>query len=283
MEGLESPEALRRRIFHRCQAKSDAGKSDPNSLPSPSCKSLKHWPASALLSAFPLTTINASSSQWTSSHKPHILTCSIIASISAPPETILPLSGPKKLASHSTRPKSPVAAHDRSAGCSLVCYKKHPPKPGGQIFPSLQLLSAFVVSALLIIQFWHISPPPLQNQKNTPLYPFADNVRRQEAYFDQLERNHHCKPRSLFSSELPYSQAPTNMALIEEAKRVAAEFNYPTDEVLRGVKEFIKEMDDGLEKQGAMLSQIPSYVTAVPNGTEKVKLPSLRFKASLTI
>jgi hexokinase len=60
------------------------------------------------------------------------------------------------------------------------------------------------------------------------------------------------------------------MALAEEAKRIAAEFDYPTGEVRKGVKEFIREMDEGLEKQGTTMSQIPSYVTAVPNGTEKV-------------
>ena len=60
------------------------------------------------------------------------------------------------------------------------------------------------------------------------------------------------------------------MALAEEAERIAAEFDLPADEVRKGVKEFLKEMDEGLGKQGAMLSQIPSYVTAVPNGTEKV-------------
>jgi len=60
------------------------------------------------------------------------------------------------------------------------------------------------------------------------------------------------------------------MALAEAAKRIAAEFDYPAEEVRKGVKEFIREMDEGLEKQGATMSQIPSYVTAVPNGTEKV-------------
>jgi hexokinase len=60
------------------------------------------------------------------------------------------------------------------------------------------------------------------------------------------------------------------MALAEAAKRIAAEFDYPAEEVRKGVKEFIREMDEGLEKQGTTMSQIPSYVTAVPNGTEKV-------------
>ncbi|MCJ1396422.1 glucokinase [Xylographa bjoerkii] len=59
------------------------------------------------------------------------------------------------------------------------------------------------------------------------------------------------------------------MSLMEEAARVAAEFEYPAEAVNKGVKEFMKEMDEGLEKVGATLSQIPTYVTAVPNGTEK--------------
>ena len=60
------------------------------------------------------------------------------------------------------------------------------------------------------------------------------------------------------------------MALHGEVKRMAAEFEYPPDEVNKGVKEFIKQMEEGLEKQGTTMSQIPTYVTAVPNGTEKV-------------
>ena len=32
-------------------------------------------------------------------------------------------------------------------------------------------------------------------------------------------------------------------------------------------------IDDGLEKNATDMSQIPTYVTAVPNGTEKVSLP----------
>jgi hexokinase len=66
------------------------------------------------------------------------------------------------------------------------------------------------------------------------------------------------------------------MALVERAKQIAAEFEYPTEEVRKGVKEFIREMDEGLEKQGTTMSQIPSYVTAVPNGTEKVALQVAR-------
>jgi len=60
------------------------------------------------------------------------------------------------------------------------------------------------------------------------------------------------------------------MKLQEEAKRVAAEFDFSDEQVNAAVKEFVKEMDEGLQKDGTSLSQIPTYVTAVPNGTEKV-------------
>jgi hexokinase len=60
------------------------------------------------------------------------------------------------------------------------------------------------------------------------------------------------------------------MALEAEAKRMAAEFEYSAEDVNKGVKEFIREMEEGLEKQGTSISQIPTYVTSVPNGTEKV-------------
>lgn len=59
------------------------------------------------------------------------------------------------------------------------------------------------------------------------------------------------------------------MALAAAAERVAAEFEYSKEDVNRGVKEFMRQMDEGLGKDGATMSQIPTYVTAVPNGTEK--------------
>jgi len=95
-------------------------------------------------------------------------------------------------------------------------------------------------------------------------------VYRQEAYFEQLEPGTQCKPKSLFSAELPVTHALTNMALEAETKRMVAQFEYTAEDVNKGVKEFIREMEEGLEKEGATLSQIPTYVTSVPNGTEKV-------------
>ncbi|KFZ08781.1 hypothetical protein V501_05822 [Pseudogymnoascus sp. VKM F-4519 (FW-2642)] len=57
--------------------------------------------------------------------------------------------------------------------------------------------------------------------------------------------------------------------LQEAAQRVAKEFDYSDDEVLKAGKHFITQMQEGLLKDGTSMSQIPTYVTAVPNGTEK--------------
>ncbi|KAI1392028.1 putative glucokinase [Hypoxylon trugodes] len=59
------------------------------------------------------------------------------------------------------------------------------------------------------------------------------------------------------------------MALAEETKRIAAQFEYTDEDVNRGVQEFLRQMNEGLEQDGTSLSQIPTYVTGVPNGTEK--------------
>ncbi|KAK2732342.1 glucokinase [Myotisia sp. PD_48] len=57
--------------------------------------------------------------------------------------------------------------------------------------------------------------------------------------------------------------------VITEAKRIAAEFDYRAEDVNRGVKEFMREMQEGLDGEGTNLSQIPSYITRVPDGSEK--------------
>ncbi|KAJ5437812.1 Glucokinase [Penicillium daleae] len=58
-------------------------------------------------------------------------------------------------------------------------------------------------------------------------------------------------------------------ALLDEATRIAREFDYPADQVQRGVDEYIKQSNEGLAQENTTLSQIPTFVTAVPNGTEK--------------
>ncbi|KAI1765761.1 hypothetical protein GGR53DRAFT_488949 [Hypoxylon sp. FL1150] len=59
------------------------------------------------------------------------------------------------------------------------------------------------------------------------------------------------------------------MALAEETKRIAAQFEYTDEDVNKGVQEFLRQMNEGLQHDGTSMSQIPTYVTGVPNGTEK--------------
>ena len=123
---------------------------------------------------------------------------------------------------------------------------------------------------LVLLQLLGSRNTAVEFDRDRAYSPFGDSVRRQEAYYEQLEPGTQCRPKSVFDPQLPYSRAPTNMALHDEVKRMAAEFDYPAEEINKGVKEFIREMEEGLEKQGTTMSQIPTYVTATPNGTEKV-------------
>jgi len=60
------------------------------------------------------------------------------------------------------------------------------------------------------------------------------------------------------------------MGLSEETQRVVAQFEFTDDDANRSVQEFLRQMHEGLEEDGMSLSQIPTYVTGVPDGTEKV-------------
>lgn len=149
--------------------------------------------------------------------------------------------------------------------------------------PVLYSVSGLLLVVVLLSQFFGPRdlrpsvPPPTSSPepKSNPLDPFGDSVYRQEAYFDLLEPGTQCRPKSPFSSDLPVTHALTNMALEAEAKRMVAQFEYSAEDVNKGVKEFVREMEEGLEKQGTSISQIPTYVTSVPNGTEKVGCEAL--------
>ncbi|KAL3710968.1 glucokinase [Talaromyces marneffei ATCC 18224] len=82
-------------------------------------------------------------------------------------------------------------------------------------------------------------------------------------------------PQNILSSSCISSSSPAGMIMaapgpsLDAALRVAREFDLPSDQVQRGVDEFLNQMAEGLAKNGTTLSQIPTYVTSVPNGTEK--------------
>jgi hypothetical protein len=108
---------------------------------------------------------------------------------------------------------------------------------------------------------------PSHPRSKLPLSPFGDSVYRAEAYYEKLEPGTRCKPRNPFA--LPITDAITNMALEEEAKRIAAQFEYTSEDVNKGVDEFIAEMEEGLAKQGAMMSQIPTCVWLSLTGSSR--------------
>lgn len=59
------------------------------------------------------------------------------------------------------------------------------------------------------------------------------------------------------------------MELADATKRTVAQFDFSDGAVNDHVDEFLRQMDEGLSRDGSSLSQIPTYVTGVPNGTEK--------------
>lgn len=82
------------------------------------------------------------------------------------------------------------------------------------------------------------------------------------------QRSPVCENPLPFPTAAPTSK-PLAMALEAETATIVAQFDYTDEDVNKGVKEFLRQMGEGLEKDGSSLSQIPTYVTAVPNGTEK--------------
>ncbi|KAI5810031.1 hexokinase-domain-containing protein [Peziza echinospora] len=61
----------------------------------------------------------------------------------------------------------------------------------------------------------------------------------------------------------------TKSNLLERAQAVAEEFEYTPEQVNAGVAEFLHLMDAGLQLDNQPMTMIPTYVTSVPNGTEK--------------
>ncbi|KAL2268880.1 hypothetical protein VTJ83DRAFT_3726 [Remersonia thermophila] len=57
--------------------------------------------------------------------------------------------------------------------------------------------------------------------------------------------------------------------LLAETQSIVKQFEFTDDDVNKSVREFLRQMDEGLEKDGTSLSQIPTYVTGVPTGKEK--------------
>ncbi|KAK1637812.1 hexokinase [Colletotrichum phormii] len=57
--------------------------------------------------------------------------------------------------------------------------------------------------------------------------------------------------------------------LIAQARKIAHDFDFPTEDVRRATTHFLKQLNEGLQEDGTSMCQIPSFVTKLPNGSEK--------------
>ena len=143
---------------------------------------------------------------------------------------------------------------------------------------SIQIVSFALVIFALVLQFllpWRSDP-----QKTTTTSSSYYSSREHENLYHNLRRfdelpNRQCLvkhpliPEEPVCQPSPYDPLYEKMAPLEQAQQIAKEFDYSAEDVNRGVKEFITQMGEGLGRNGATMAQIPTYVTAVPNGTEK--------------
>ncbi|KAJ4194079.1 glucokinase, variant 2 [Fusarium falciforme] len=121
----------------------------------------------------------------------------------------------------------------------------------------LSTSASFSISSLLLL----LSPSSLHHLLLPRLYPSSSPPA--PAASESV-----CHIPSPFSTAPPTSR-PVAMALADESNRVVQEFDFTNDDLNRHVKEFLRQMNEGLSKEGTSLQQIPTYVTGVPNGTEK--------------
>ncbi|KAL0943344.1 glucokinase [Colletotrichum truncatum] len=58
-------------------------------------------------------------------------------------------------------------------------------------------------------------------------------------------------------------------SMLSQARTIAKEFEFLDNDVCRATTHFLKQLNEGLQKDGTSMCQIPSYVTKLPNGSEK--------------
>ncbi|KAK1574627.1 hexokinase [Colletotrichum navitas] len=56
---------------------------------------------------------------------------------------------------------------------------------------------------------------------------------------------------------------------VAHARRIAHDFDFPAEEVRRATCHFLQQLNEGLQRDGTSMCQIPSFVTNLPNGSEK--------------
>jgi len=137
-------------------------------------------------------------------------------------------------------------------------------------FRSAHLIPLVLVVFVFVLQylFPRLQLGSIQDSRHTPPRPAFCPPPARHPFLDDLI----CPRQPDESPGTLRNPVPRKMGLVEEARRIAGQFEYTSEDVNKGVKEFIRQMDEGLQKSGTQMSQIPTYVTAVPNGTEKVEL-----------
>lgn len=71
------------------------------------------------------------------------------------------------------------------------------------------------------------------------------------------------------SDEPSYVYQESN-PMIREAARIVKDLEFTEDDLQRNIQEFRNQIRTGLMKDGTNLSQIPTHVTDLPSGSEKV-------------
>src|SRR5579862_475348 len=151
-----------------------------------------------------------------------------------------------RTASSSSLPSPPLLSTSLSADPTLSIANRRryssPVKPSKRPpVPSVQLLSFVLLAIVLVIQF--ILP---QIRGGNEVFGGDYTPTRSTSIYSPtlvLPRDAICKSPLPFPVEGKQSRVRT-MGLLEEAKKVAAEFEYPPEAVNAGVKEFLREMGE---------------------------------------
>ncbi|TVY35365.1 Glucokinase, partial [Lachnellula subtilissima] len=126
----------------------------------------------------------------------------------------------------------------------------------------LHLFSFAFLAIILIVQFFFADTPSIHPKIVNRYTPTSFSPPA------HIVDGGTCETPPPFPTEPPISR-PHTMVLAVEAKRIAAEFEISDTKLNEINLEFIQQMKEGLATNGTNLSQIPTFVTAVPNGTEK--------------
>ncbi|PHH86444.1 hypothetical protein CDD83_10245 [Cordyceps sp. RAO-2017] len=168
---------------------------------------------------------------------------------------------------------TPPRVHDAAAAATRRHGLEGDAEPDGRT-TTWTLLSAVALAAVVLLALHDAKllllrlPSPVFRLQ-TGLQPFSlFNPRLFFLSPAQTEPEPVCPNLAPFASPPPVSR-PLTMALADETTRVVSRFDFSDADVNRHVGEFLRQMDEGLEKDGTSISQIPTYVTGVPNGTEK--------------